>query len=69
MSLDGRLNVQKLIVRYIDLYLDCIISPDNVGLLYHIAGKLKSVKGLDMNGEPDEDNTVCPIDPLEQGVY
>jgi hypothetical protein len=44
--------------RYIELYLDCVISRDNVGLLYHIAAKVKTVKGLDQAGNPEEDNSV-----------
>lgn len=44
--------------RYLDLYLECVISPVNAGMLYHIAAKVKQVKGLDMTGNPDEDNTV-----------
>lgn len=45
-------------LRYIELYLDCVINRDNVGMLFHIAAKVKSVKGLDPNGNPEEDNTV-----------
>ena len=45
-------------VRYIDLYVEGVVNRDNIGLLYHIAAKIKSVKGLLPNGEPEEDNTV-----------
>ena len=31
---------------------------DNVGLLYHIAGKVKSFKGLDTNDQAEQDNVV-----------
>jgi sister-chromatid-cohesion protein PDS5 len=32
--------------RYIELYLDVVASRDNVGLLYHVAGKIKSVQDI-----------------------
>jgi len=52
------LDTLKIIAKYIDFYIECVVNRDNVGLLYHIAAKVKSVKGLAPNGEPDEDNTV-----------
>lgn len=41
--------------RFIELYLDCVATRDNVGLLYSMAGKIKTVK--DAN-EEITDNTV-----------
>ncbi|KAK1921574.1 armadillo-type protein [Papiliotrema laurentii] len=51
------LGITKDMAKYLDLYLECVISPVNAGMLYHIAAKVKQVKGLDMTGNPDEDNT------------
>jgi sister-chromatid-cohesion protein PDS5 len=52
------LDILKILAKYIDLYIECVVNRDNVGLLYHIAAKVKTVKGLAPNGERDEDNTV-----------
>jgi hypothetical protein len=35
-----------------------VINRDNIGLLYFIAAKVKSVKGLTPDGEVEEDNLV-----------
>ena len=51
-------DILKEMTKYIDLYLDCVANRDNIGLLYHIANKLKTVKGVDSTGQPEGDNTV-----------
>ena len=38
-----------------DLYLECVATRDNVDLLYHIAGKIKTVRdgSINIDAEPD----------------
>jgi hypothetical protein len=44
--------------RYLELFFDCVANRDNVGILYNIAGKLKTVK-LRANTS-DYENFVVP---------
>lgn len=39
-------------VRYIELYLECVANKDNVSLLYHIAGKIKTVRSVELESTP-----------------
>ncbi|WVN89440.1 uncharacterized protein L203_104663 [Cryptococcus depauperatus CBS 7841] len=43
---EGITSAQNLkdISKFIELYLDCLAHKDNIGLLYHIAGQLKTVR-------------------------
>ncbi|KAI9137158.1 armadillo-type protein [Paraphysoderma sedebokerense] len=44
----------KLLSAYLEYYLDCIATKENVPLLYHIAGKLKTVQTVDDQQKLDE---------------
>lgn len=48
--------------RYIELYLECIATKANVDLLYHIAGKIKTVRDIsfDQDKEKDQNKGASP---------
>jgi hypothetical protein len=41
--------------RYLELYLECVATRDNVDLLYHIAGKIKTARDRSIN-TPEKDS-------------
>ena len=45
--------------RFIDLYLDCMMNRDNVGLLYHVASKIKTVRDEDKEYDSDVTGLSC----------
>ena len=51
-------DMAELPLRFIELYVDCVATRENVGLLYHIASKIKTVRD---SAEDVTDNSVCQI--------
>jgi hypothetical protein len=53
--------------RYLELYLECVATRDNVDLLYHIAGKIKTARDRSI-AIPEKDASDEEVEMVEEGA-